>query len=147
MMNEIPHPDHPDVKRLRKLAFRMDNAFYVPIVGVRIGWDSIIGLVPVVGDVLAIAPAAYIIKESRRMGVPPVTLAKMTANIGIDTAIGAIPVLGDLFDVAWKANIRNVNLLHRHLAAQVRPQTNEDIEGALSSRHPTLVGRTDTGDT
>ncbi|UWR23845.1 DUF4112 domain-containing protein [Sulfitobacter sp. S190] len=110
--------DHPDLVRLRKLAHRMDTAFRLPIVGVRVGWDSVLGLVPGIGDVLALAPAGYIVKESYRLGAPPSVLAKMGLNIGIDTAIGAIPVLGDLFDVGWKANTRNVELLHRHVAAQ-----------------------------
>jgi hypothetical protein len=42
----------------------------------------------------------------------------MAANVLIDIAIGAIPLLGDLFDVAFKANIRNIQLLepYRHQA-------------------------------
>jgi hypothetical protein len=31
-------------------------------------------------------------------------------------------VLGDVFDVAWKANLRNVAILERHLATPVRAQ-------------------------
>jgi len=41
----------------------------------------------------------------------------MAGNIALDACIGAVPLLGDVFDVAWKANIRNVALLERHLAA------------------------------
>jgi hypothetical protein len=65
-------PLHPttenDLDRLYRLARRMDYAFRIPLLGVRLGWDSILGLVPGVGDVLAVAPAGYIIKEARRMG-------------------------------------------------------------------------------
>lgn len=94
----------------------MDNAFRLPVIGTRIGWDSLLGLVPVVGDVLALAPAVYIVDAARRKGVPHSTLARMGINIGIDTAIGAIPILGDLIDIGWKANLRNVDLLEAHLA-------------------------------
>ena len=30
--------------------------------------------------------------------------------------VGAVPLVGDLFDLGFKANRRNVRLLHRHLA-------------------------------
>jgi hypothetical protein len=40
----------------------------------------------------------------------------MLLNVGIDALIGAFPVAGDLFDAAWKANLKNVELLERHLA-------------------------------
>ena len=41
-----PHaPSHEaDLARLRRLAVSMDSAFKVPIVGVRMGWDSILGI-------------------------------------------------------------------------------------------------------
>ena len=103
---------------MRKLAHRMDNAFRLPVIGVRVGWDSILGLVPVVGDALALAPAAYILKEAHRMGVGPAKLVRMGANLGVDLAIGVIPLVGDIFDIGWNANVRNVDLLHSHLLGQ-----------------------------
>ncbi|HAC50859.1 MAG TPA: DUF4112 domain-containing protein, partial [Sulfitobacter sp.] len=56
-----PHvPSHEaDLARLRRLAVSMDSAFKLPVVGVRMGWDSILGFVPVVGDTLALLPSAY----------------------------------------------------------------------------------------
>lgn len=115
--DELHDVNDPDVARLRKLAHRMDTAFRIPVIGKRIGWDSILGLVPVVGDALALAPAAYIVKEAHRMGVDRTTLARMGFNVGVDVAIGAIPLVGDIFDIGWNANVRNVNLLHAHLRA------------------------------
>ncbi|HBR37072.1 MAG TPA: DUF4112 domain-containing protein, partial [Sulfitobacter pontiacus] len=97
-----------DLDRLRGLARTMDSALRVPVLGIRLGWDSILGLIPGVGDVLALAPAGYILKEAHRMGASRSVLARMGANVGIDLAIGAIPLIGDIFDVGWKANIRNV---------------------------------------
>jgi len=38
----------------------------------------------------------------------------MAANTTLDTILGSIPLLGDMFDVAYKANLKNVNLLKRH---------------------------------
>ncbi|MEM5519121.1 DUF4112 domain-containing protein [Sulfitobacter sp. AS59] len=135
-------PLHPttenDLDRLHRLARRMDYAFRIPLLGVRLGWDSILGLVPGVGDVLAVAPAGYIIKEAHRMGASAPVLGRMGANVGIDMVIGAIPLVGDLFDIGWKANTRNVALLRDHLAD--RSLAAKDVEGQLSSHHPTLRG-------
>ena len=114
------HPHATDLDRLRRLAVRMDSAFRLPVVGVRVGWDAILGLVPGVGDALALLPSAYILKEAHRMGAPRHLLARMGLNTGIDLVIGAIPVVGDLFDIGWKSKLRNVALLERHLAEPSR---------------------------
>ena len=135
------HPHAADLARLRWLATRMDSAFRLPLVGVRLGWDSILGLVPGVGDALALLPSAFILRESRRLGVSGPTLARMAANIGIDFAIGAIPLLGDIFDIGWKSNTRNVDLLHAHLAREVRDAPAIDtVKGRPSSHPPTVAG-------
>ncbi|AHD01078.1 DUF4112 domain-containing protein [Leisingera methylohalidivorans] len=107
---------HEDqLRSLESLAHRMDRAFRIPLIGTRVGWDSILGLVPGAGDAIALLPAGYILLSGHRMGASKGTLARMAANIGIDTLVGAIPLIGDLFDIGWKANVRNVALLRRHL--------------------------------
>lgn len=55
----------------------------------------------------------------------------MAGNIALDACIGAVPLLGDVFDVAWKANIRNVTLLERHLAASTRAKRADRLFVAL----------------
>jgi hypothetical protein len=45
-------------------------------------------------------------------------LARMLGNLGFDALIGLVPVIGDLVDIGFKANRRNVRLLHRHLSAR-----------------------------
>ncbi|HEX7446755.1 MAG TPA: DUF4112 domain-containing protein, partial [Pirellulales bacterium] len=59
----------------------------------------------------------YILGAARRYGVPRITLVRMAANIAVDYLLGAVPLVGDVFDVYWKANLRNVALLRRHLLA------------------------------
>ncbi len=39
----------------------------------------------------------------------------MAANVAAEAILGVVPVMGDLFDAAWKANLRNLRLLHAHL--------------------------------
>lgn len=100
---------------IRALARLLDSAVKIPGTGIRIGADSVFGLIPVVGDIAGAALSGYIVLTSARLGAPPSTLVRMLMNIGIDTVAGAVPVIGDMFDVGWRANIRNVELLDSHL--------------------------------
>lgn len=113
-----------DLARVENLARLMDTAIRVPVLGVRIGLDGLLGLVPGVGDAATLLPAAYIIYTARKMGVPNDVLGRMIVNSGADVAIGTVPLLGDLFDIAFKSNRRNVDLLRRYVEtqrAQLRP--------------------------
>lgn len=97
------------------LAHWLDSKFTVPGTGIRFGYDAIIGLIPVVGDVAMTTFSFAIVAEAFRLGASRWTILKMVANILVEFVIGAIPLLGDLFDVYWKANLRNVELLKRDL--------------------------------
>ena len=103
------------VARLRRLAKLLDSAFRVPGVGIRIGIDAVLGLIPVVGDAASALIGAYLIVEAYRLGVPRWALLRMVANLAVDTAIGAIPFAGDLWDFVFRANDRNMQILARHV--------------------------------
>jgi hypothetical protein len=75
----------------------------------------IIGLVPVAGDVISGVISSYLIWEARQLGAPKWLIARMMANTLLDTTVGAIPVLGDAFDVMFRANMKNMALLRRHM--------------------------------
>ena len=109
------------LERLDRIARTMDRAMRLPIVGIPIGWDSILGLIPGIGDALALGPAGYIVLEGHRMGAPRSLTARMLGNVAIDAAIGSIPLVGDLFDIGWKANSRNVAMLRRHFDTPALP--------------------------
>lgn len=108
-------PHEQEVQRLEELAHWLDTLFRLPGTNIRFGLDSILGLIPGLGDTLTTLPAAYVVLTAHRMGVSRLTLWRMVMNVGIDTLLGAIPLLGDLFDVGFKANRRNVALLRQHL--------------------------------
>lgn len=111
-----PPPGDPDrLARLERLAQRMDRAWRLPFTRIRFGWDSILGLIPGLGDTATLLPGLYIIASAHRMGAPPALLARMTLNMGLDWAVGLVPVAGDILDVAVKSNIRNTRLLRAHL--------------------------------
>ena len=115
------HPDVARARRVRALARLLDNAIPIPGTRWRFGFDAIVGLVPVAGDLIGGVLSGYIILEAARAEVPTLTLMRMLMNVGIDTLVGAVPALGDLFDAAWTANLRNVALLERHLAVTAGP--------------------------
>jgi hypothetical protein len=101
--------------RLDSLSRTLDTRFRLPVVGIRVGWDSILGLVPGVGDLATAIPGAVMIYEAGRMGARKRTLARMGLNTGIDFAVGGIPLVGDTFDLFFKSHRRNVALLRREL--------------------------------
>jgi len=104
------------IARLDRMANTLDSRFRLPIPGVRFGWDSILGLIPGVGDVVTAGPGAMMIYEGARMGVPRSVLLRMGLNTGVDMVIGAIPLIGDAFDVYFKSHRRNMALLKREVA-------------------------------
>jgi hypothetical protein len=80
-----------------------------------VGLDSIVGLVPVLGDIVTAAMGAYMVWEARNLGMSKFQLMRMAANVGIDTALGAIPLAGDAFDFLWRSNSKNLRIIKRYL--------------------------------
>jgi hypothetical protein len=117
MAETVPDPSRARVSRARieKLAWLLDGAVRVPGTKFRFGLDSIIGLMPGVGDVVGLLLGAMILYESVRAGAPRATIARMLGNTAADTLGGLIPGIGDLFDFAFKSNQRNARLLMEHL--------------------------------
>jgi Domain of unknown function (DUF4112) len=103
------------VARLEALARLMDGAFVIPGTNIRMGLDGIIGLVPVAGDVIGGLVSTYLIWEARQLGAPKWLIARMLANTLRDTVVGSVPVVGDAFDILFRANMKNMALLRRHM--------------------------------
>jgi hypothetical protein len=118
-MNDARDVTDASVGRARALARLLDSAVTVPGTNIRVGADSLIGLIPGLGDIAGAVLSGYIVLVATRLGAPASVVARMLLNIGIDTLVGSVPVLGDLFDVAWKSNQMNVSLLERHVGAPV----------------------------
>lgn len=121
-------------RRLERLATAMDSAFVVPGLGFRFGADSILGLVPGVGDAISLGLSGWLIIEARRLGAPPAMLTRMAANVAVDAVVGSVPLAGDVFDVFFKANRRNMTLVRKHIAdlraAQAKPVPQPGRPGA-----------------
>lgn len=118
------HANGP-VGEVETLAWLLDNSIPIPGTGRRVGIDGLIGLVPVVGDMASAGMGLFVVWRGSRLGLPRVVVARMLVNSAIDLAVGAIPVVGDAFDLWFKANTRNLRLMHRYLSepdAPTRPQ-------------------------
>ena len=111
---EIGTLERDRLERFRRLGYLLDNSIPIPGTRFRIGLETIIGLVPGVGDMVGGGFSAYIILQAARMGVPASLLARMGWNLAVDVVVGAVPFLGDLFDAGFKANMRNLALLEGH---------------------------------
>ncbi len=103
------------LEQIERLTHLLDEAFRVPGTNFRVGWDTLIGLVPGLGDVATTAISTYLIYQAHQMGASKWVLTRMAGNVGLDFLVGAVPILGDMFDAAFKSNRRNARLLARQL--------------------------------
>lgn len=78
------------------------------------GLDSIIDLLPVGGDIIVLLLSLSLLVLGARMKLPKSELLKMVINIAIAFAVGLIPVLGDAAYLAFRPNMRNLEILRRH---------------------------------
>jgi hypothetical protein len=99
------------IARIDALATLLDTALVIPGTGVRFGLDGLIGLFPVVGDIITTVLSLFIVHEAYQLGAPGHVIARMLRNVALDGVLGAVPLVGDAFDVLWRANRRNVRLL------------------------------------
>jgi hypothetical protein len=104
--------------RLEAVARLLDVAFILPGTNIRYGIDGLIGLIPVVGDLIATALSLWLVREARALGAPWHVTARMLGNVAIQGVVGAVPVAGDAFDVLYRANMRNARLVRRWLDRQ-----------------------------
>lgn len=102
-------------RRIEAMEALLEGLFVIPGTNRRVGLDSLVGLIPVVGDLATAAMGAWIVWEARNLGMSKWQLTRMAANVGLDTIVGAIPFAGDVFDFLFKSNTKNLRLIRRHL--------------------------------
>jgi hypothetical protein len=118
-------------ERLSWLAWLLDSSIPIPGTRLTIGLDALIGLFPVIGDLIGVLLSSYILSEAARLGAPKVVLWRMAFNVGVEGVVGIIPFAGDVFDAAWKANQRNVRLLDGWLERPEKAERSSRLFGAL----------------
>jgi hypothetical protein len=132
MAETIPDPSRARVSRARieKLAWLLDGALRVPGTKFRFGLDSIIGLIPGVGDVVGLLLGAAILYEGVRVGAPRPLIARMLGNSLADALGGLVPGIGDLLDFAFKSNKLNAKLLSEHLDGVLESPATPPVRGS-----------------
>ncbi|ALM92853.1 MULTISPECIES: DUF4112 domain-containing protein [Alteromonas] len=99
--------------KAQKLANLLDTAVKLPIIPIRIGLDSIVGLIPGAGDALMLLVSLRIVWLGKSLGMPSALVAQMVKNSAIDFGLGFVPFIGDIVDVFYKANLKNVRLMEK----------------------------------
>ncbi len=102
-------------QRIEMLERLLEGMIEVPGLGRKVGLDALVGLVPVLGDVVTAGMGLYIVWEARNLGMPKWQLWRMVGNVGVDSLIGAVPLAGDLFDFLYRSNTRNLKIVRKHL--------------------------------
>jgi hypothetical protein len=106
------------LKRLEAVAKLLDVAFFLPGTKIRYGVDGIVGLIPIVGDIIATGLSLWLVYEARALGAPWHVTARMLGNVAFQGVVGTVPIAGDAIDVLFRANMRNARLLRRWLEKQ-----------------------------
>ena len=107
----------------------MDARFNLPILPVPIGLDTIIGLIPGIGDTISLGISGVIVGGSYKLDLPKQHLIKMGGNIFVDWLIGLVPVIGDLFDIGWQGNLRNVRIARAYLEERWAEERADALKG------------------
>src|SRR3954451_24072270 len=90
---EVGTLDPRRLGRLRRVGYLLDSSIPIPGTRFRFGIDTLVGLVPGIGDLVGGVLSLYIILESARMGVPRPLLVRMGWNVAVDTLVGEVPIL------------------------------------------------------
>jgi hypothetical protein len=101
------------VQQAELIAHILDDAIRLPGTNIRFGADPIVGLIPVIGDVLAVLSGALILLIARQLHVPTNDLIRMAYHQLLNGFIGSIPVLGDVYSFGFKSHAKNSALLVR----------------------------------
>jgi hypothetical protein len=108
-----------ELKKLEDLSILLDHKFSGPL-GMKYGLDAVIGLIPGLGDLITTGFSLYILSIAVSLGAGPSIILRMGTNILIESVIDLIPIVGNIFDFYWKANLKNLELLKRHIESPVR---------------------------
>ncbi|MED5234458.1 MAG: DUF4112 domain-containing protein [Pseudomonadota bacterium] len=118
--------------KAQKLANLLDTAVKLPFIPIRIGLDSIVGLIPGAGDALMLFVSLRIVWLGKSLGMPKALIAQMVKNSAIDFGLGFIPFVGDIVDIFYKANQKNVRIMERWWISENKHKVDKVTQKALS---------------
>jgi len=113
----ISAQDAAVLKAVRRRARLLDRG--ISFCGMKFGWNFIIGLVPIAGNVTsAVLNSVLVVRKARQADLPLWLLSRMLANNAFPIGFGFIPVVGDFIMAAYKPNSRNAALLEQFLCTR-----------------------------
>lgn len=115
----------------QKLANLTDSKIRIPFLGIRLGLDFLVGLIPVVGDIIMVAVSLSIVGMAKSIRVPKALRIAMLKNIAIDFLLGLIPFIGDVVDLFYKSNQKNVRIMEKWWVSQNHQQIQAKSQQAL----------------
>jgi hypothetical protein len=98
------------LKTATNLTHILENQFQIG--RFKFGLDPILGLIPGGGDLITAILSFYIVWIGIQMHLPGHKITQMISNIVVDFLLGLIPILGDASDFIFKANTKNLKILH-----------------------------------
>jgi len=118
----IPEHDAEILASVRNRAYKLDMCLF-NFLGIRFGWEAVIGIVPMAGDAIGVAMALMVFKKCNQIegGLESSIKMRMMINILLDFVVGLVPFIGDLADAAFKCNTRNLRLLETVLDKKYKP--------------------------
>lgn len=122
--------------RAQKLADLTDSKIRIPFLGIRLGLDFLVGLIPVVGDFIMVGVSLSIVGMAKQMKVPTALRVAMLRNIAIDFLLGLIPFVGDLVDLFYKSNQKNVRIMEKWWVSQNHQQILAKSQQAVKEWEP-----------
>ncbi|CUS09760.1 unnamed protein product [Tuber aestivum] len=131
----LSREDEKILTKVKRRAYRLDMALG-SFCGMRVGWSSLIAIIPGIGDVLDVMLALMVIRTASQANLPSGVRAQMMFNVVIDFVIGLVPFLGDIVDIGFKANTRNAIILENFL--RQRGAENNRRQGLPQQPDPSL---------
>lgn len=102
-------------QRVETLERLLERAIVIPGINRPVGFDVILDVVPVVGNVAAAALSSYMLWEARNLNMSKVQMGRMAGNVGVDFMLGLIPWVGAIPDFFFRSNSRNLKIIRKHL--------------------------------
>jgi len=131
----LSRKDQKTLVKVKRRAYRLDMGLGT-CCGIKLGWGSLIGIIPGFGDVADSLLALMVVHTASEVGLSTAVQIHMLINVAFDFLIGLVPFLGDLADMAYKANTRNAVLLEDYL--RERGQENLRRSGLPQQPDPSL---------
>ncbi|KAG5440925.1 hypothetical protein PCK2_000080, partial [Pneumocystis canis] len=93
----------------KKEAYSLDDSGYCFCCFIRFGWSAIIGMIPMIGDIINLYLSIRLVRRCVNIKIPKSIIIQMYMNMG------TIPMIGDILFAHYKCNIRNYLLLEKAL--------------------------------